>query len=102
MFAPTVYSVLPLGDVDGRLNLDLNILNGGFPESPYEATEASSLNTRTQSVRDEAYENAYAQAEAMLEEQSYAEAMDTDMYVETDETEALFRTNAQRIADAYL
>lgn len=38
----------------------------------------------------------------MLEEQSYADAMDTDMYVETDETEALFRTNAQRIADAYL
>lgn len=102
MFAPTVYSVLPLGDVDGRLSLDLNVLNGGFPESPYEATEASALNSRTQSVRDQAYENAYAQAESTLEEQSYADAMDIDMYVETDETEALFRTNAQRIADAYL
>ncbi|MCH3924879.1 MAG: hypothetical protein LKE27_00085 [Atopobiaceae bacterium] len=102
MAAPTVYSVLPLQDTNGSLSLDLNIMNAGFPESPYEATEAAPLNSRTQSARDEAYENAYAETASTLEEQNYADAMDTDMYVETDETEALFRSNAQRIADAYL
>lgn len=102
MFAPTAYSVLPLQDTDGSLSLNLNIVNAGFPESPYETSEAAPFNSQSQSARDEAYEKAYAETASKLEEQAYADAMNTDMYVETDETEALFRSNAQSIADAYL